>query len=69
MKKSKIQAELWGKSPDGWAEVQGRLHKPLWEAMLNETEVGTETTFLDVGCGSGEVKYAGKRARSSGSWN
>ena len=53
MKKSKIQGELWGKSPNGWAEVQERLHKPLWEAMLNETEVGTETTFLDVGCGSG----------------
>ena len=53
MKKSKIQGELWGKSPNGWAEVQERLHKPLWEAMLNETEVGRETTFLDVGCGSG----------------
>jgi SAM-dependent methyltransferase len=53
MKKSIIQGELWGKSPNGWAEVQERLHKPLWEAMLNETKVGTETTFLDVGCGSG----------------
>jgi ubiquinone/menaquinone biosynthesis C-methylase UbiE len=53
MKKSKIQGELWGQSPNGWAEVQERLHKPLWEAMLNETGVGKETTFLDVGCGSG----------------
>lgn len=53
MKKSQIQGELWGKSPNGWAEVQECMHKPLWEAMLNATEVGIETTFLDVGCGSG----------------
>ena len=53
MKKSKIQGELWGQSPNGWAEVQESLHKPLWEAMLNETGVGKETAFLDVGCGSG----------------
>tara|TARA_R110000787_G_scaffold117879_5_gene228584 strand:- start:588 stop:1370 length:783 start_codon:yes stop_codon:yes gene_type:complete len=53
MKKSKRQGELWGKSPNGWAEVQERLHKPLWDAMLNETNVGVKTTFLDVGCGSG----------------
>ena len=53
MKESKIQGELWGKSPNGWAEVQEPLHKPLWEAMLNATEVGTDTTLLDVGCGSG----------------
>ena len=53
MKKSKIQGELWGKSPNGWAEVQEPLHKPLWEAMLNATKVGSGTTLLDVGCGSG----------------
>ncbi len=53
MKKSEIQGELWGKSPNGWAEVQEILHKPLWNAMLDATEVGTDTTILDVGCGSG----------------
>jgi SAM-dependent methyltransferase len=53
MKKSKIQGELWGKSPNGWAEVQEILHKPLWNAMLDTTNVGTDTTILDVGCGSG----------------
>lgn len=53
MKKSKIQGELWGKSPNGWAEVQEPLHKPLWEAMLNATQVKKGTTILDVGCGSG----------------
>ncbi len=53
MKKSQLQGELWGQSPNGWAEVQEGLHKPLWEAMLHETKVGVNTIFLDVGCGSG----------------
>lgn len=55
MKKSQIQAELWGKLPDGWAEVQERLHKPLWEAMLSEANIGIETTLLDAGCGAGSA--------------
>jgi len=53
MKKSEIQGELWGKSPNGWAEVQEIQHKPLWNAMLDSAKVGTETTILDVGCGAG----------------
>ena len=53
MKKSEIQGELWGKSPNGWAEVQEILHKPLWNAMLDAVEVGADTIMLDVGCGSG----------------
>jgi len=53
MKKSQIQGELWGKSPNGWAEVQEPHHKPLWDAMLDATEVKKNTIFLDVGCGAG----------------
>ena len=53
MKKSEIQGELWGKAPKGWAEIQEPKHKPLWDAMLTTTEVGTDTIFLDVGCGAG----------------
>jgi SAM-dependent methyltransferase len=53
MGSQKIQGELWGKSPNGWAEVQEPQHKPLWEAMLDATAVGKNTTFLDVGCGAG----------------
>jgi SAM-dependent methyltransferase len=53
MSKSKIQGELWGKSPNGWAEVQEIQHKPLWEAMFNAADVGKGTVLLDVGCGSG----------------
>ena len=53
IKKSKIQADLWGKSPKGWAEIQERQHEPLWEAMLKSTNVGEGTTLLDAGCGEG----------------
>ena len=53
MGSQKIQGELWGKSPNGWAQVQEPQHKPLWEAMLDATAVGKNTTFLDVGCGAG----------------
>ena len=48
------------KSPNGWAEVQEPLHKPLWKAMLNASEVGAGTIFLDVGCGSVESSVLAK---------
>lgn len=50
---AKIQGELWGKAPQGWADIQEPLHRPLWEAMLNAAEVGPGTRFLDAGCGGG----------------
>jgi len=50
---SKIQGELWGKSPRGWAEIQEPMHRPLWEAMLNAAGVKPKTRFLDIGCGGG----------------
>lgn len=53
MGKAKIQGELWGKEPKGWAEIQEIMHKPLWDSMLDITEVGPDTIFLDVGCGAG----------------
>jgi len=53
MGSQKTQGELWGKAPKGWAEIQEPKHKPLWDAMLNATEVGKGTIFLDVGCGAG----------------
>ena len=50
---AKIQGELWGRAPQGWAEIQEPKHKPLWEAMLNAAKVGPQTRFLDAGCGGG----------------
>ena len=64
----KIQGELWGKAPQGWAEIQEPMHRPLWEAMLNTTQVGPGTRFLDVGCGGGgaSVLAADRGAMVSG---
>lgn len=53
MGSQKIHGELWGKSPNGWAEIMEHQHKPLWEAMLNVAEIGMGSIILDVGCGSG----------------
>jgi len=68
METSKIQGELWGKAPRGWAEIQEPMHRPLWEAMLNEAGVGPGTRFFDAGCGSGgaSVLAAERGAQVSG---
>lgn len=59
---AKTQGELWGTAPQGWADIQEPLHRPLWEAMLNAAEVGPETCFLDAGCGGGGAsKLAAER--------
>jgi len=52
MGSAKIQGELWGKKPQGWAEIQEPKHRPLWEAMLSAAGVGPRTRVLDAGCGS-----------------
>lgn len=53
MGSAEIQGELWGRSPQDWADLQEPMHKPLWEAMLNAAAVGEGTHFLDAGCGGG----------------
>ena len=65
---AKIQGELWGQAPQGWAVIQEPMHKPLWEAMLDAARVGPGTRCLDAGCGGGgaSVLAAGRRAEISG---
>ena len=53
MEKYQLQGELWGKSPNGWADIQETLHQPLWKAMMNSVELDSGLSFLDVGCGAG----------------
>lgn len=48
-----IQGELWGEAAQDWAYLQEPLHQPMWEAMLDATQVGWGTRFLDAGCGGG----------------
>lgn len=50
---AKIQGELWGQAPRDWAMIQEPMHRPLWEAMLDEALVGSGTRILDAGCGGG----------------
>jgi SAM-dependent methyltransferase len=48
-----IQGELWGAAARDWAELQEQTATPLWEAMLEAAGVGSDTRFLDAGCGAG----------------
>ncbi len=68
MGSSEIQGELWGRAPVDWAELMEPVHKPLWEAMLDATQVGEGTDFLDVGCGGGgaSILAADRGAQISG---
>jgi len=53
MSTAEIQGKLWGQAPQDWATLQEPVHKPLWQAMLNETSVRSGTRILDAGCGGG----------------
>lgn len=59
---SKIEGALWGAEAKDWAEIQEPMSKPLWNAMLEATDVTYGTRFLDVGCGAGGAELlAAKR--------
>ncbi len=62
------QGDLWGQAAQDWASIQEPMHRPLWEAMLDEARVGSETHVLDAGCGGGgaSVLAAERGARVSG---
>ncbi len=65
---AKVQGELWGNAPQGWAEIQEPNHRPLWEAMMDATGVKSGTRFVDLGCGAGNssVLAAERGAQISG---
>jgi SAM-dependent methyltransferase len=65
---AEVQGELWGQAPQDWALIQEPMHRPLWEAMLDEALVGSGTRILDAGCGGGGscVLAAGRGAHVSG---
>lgn len=47
------QGQTWGMRARDWADVQERVAIPLYEAILQKTEISEGTTVLDIGCGSG----------------
>jgi len=49
----KTTGESWGAEALDWANRQEPFSLPLWEAMLDMTNVGNGTRLLDAGCGAG----------------
>jgi SAM-dependent methyltransferase len=56
-------SDLWGQRARDWSEVQEGMVRPLFEAVLDATDVGHDTRLLDVGCGAG---MAAQLARERG---
>jgi SAM-dependent methyltransferase len=50
---STANGRLWGARARDWADIQEGMAKPAYEAVLERTNVGADTCYLDVGCGSG----------------
>jgi SAM-dependent methyltransferase len=48
-----INGRLWGTRAHDWANIQERVVRPMYEAVLARTGVGAGTRYLDVGCGAG----------------
>jgi SAM-dependent methyltransferase len=48
-----LQSHLWGGAAHIWAELQEPITVPLWQAMLDVTQVGPGIRLLDAGCGAG----------------
>jgi SAM-dependent methyltransferase len=46
---------LWGARARDWADHQEGTVRPVFEAVLERTNVGAGTRYLDAGCGSGMV--------------
>src|SRR5512136_2276043 len=44
---------LWGAGARDWADFQEATVRPVFEAVLERTGVGTGTRYLDAGCGAG----------------
>lgn len=54
---------LWGARAQDWADYQEATVRPVFEAVLERTRVGSGTRYLDAGCGSG---MAGQIAAARG---
>jgi SAM-dependent methyltransferase len=50
---ARLQQQLWGTDPEGWAELAEPHNQPLFDALLDAAAAGPGTRLLDIGCGSG----------------
>jgi len=52
-KTSEVNGRLWGARAKDWAEIQEGTVRPVYEAVMERTNVGGDTQYLDAGCGAG----------------
>lgn len=50
---SQVNGRLWGARAEDWANIQEKLVRPVYEAVLRRCSVGAGTAYLDIGCGAG----------------
>ena len=48
-----VQGRIWGVRARDWAEIEDEGQRRLFEAVLQATNVGKGTRYLDVGCATG----------------
>ena len=48
-----VKASLWGVKAQDWAHYQESMLKPIFEQVIADLPLSTNTTLLDVGCGAG----------------
>lgn len=53
MGSASVQSQLWGARARDWADVQEGTVIPLYQAILDKTNVRAGTALLDLGCGAG----------------
>ena len=52
-KTGKLNGRLWGARAHDWAELQEPMTRPIYDAVFERIDLGTQTNYLDIGCGSG----------------
>jgi SAM-dependent methyltransferase len=50
---AKLNGRLWGARARDWAEVAEPMQRCVYESVFQRICMGTQTNYLDVGCGSG----------------
>jgi SAM-dependent methyltransferase len=52
-KTGELNGRLWGARARDWAELQEPITRPIYDAVFERIDLGSQTNYLDVGCGSG----------------
>ena len=52
-KTGELNGRLWGARARDWAELQEPMTRPIYDAVFERIDLGSQTNYLDVGCGSG----------------